>query len=32
MSIPIAAQRCPECTAQIVPGSQQPQPVSVSRV
>jgi hypothetical protein len=28
MSIPIAAQRCPECTAQIAPGTQQPQPVS----
>jgi hypothetical protein len=29
MSIPIAAHRCPECTAQIAPGTQQPQPVSL---
>ena len=28
MSIPIVAQRCPEYTAQITPGTQQPQPVS----
>jgi large conductance mechanosensitive channel len=27
MSIPIAAQRCPQCTAQITPGTHQPQPV-----
>ena len=27
MSIPIAARRCPECTAQIMPASEQPQPV-----
>lgn len=28
MSIPIAAQRCPGCTAVIAPGTHQPQPVS----
>lgn len=27
MSIPIAAMRCPECTGQITPGTEQPQPV-----
>jgi large conductance mechanosensitive channel len=27
MSIPVAARRCPECTAEIVPASDQPQPV-----
>ena len=27
MSIPIAAQRCPQCTAHITPGTHQPQPV-----
>ncbi len=26
MSIPIAATRCPECTAQITPGTEQPRP------
>jgi len=26
MSIPIGAARCPECTAQITPGTEQPQP------
>jgi hypothetical protein len=26
MSIPVAAARCPECTAQITPGTEQPQP------
>jgi large conductance mechanosensitive channel len=29
MSIPIAAQRCPECTAVITPGTHQPQPYTV---
>ena len=29
MSIPIAAQRCPECTAVITPGTHQPQPYPV---
>jgi len=28
MSIPIAASRCPEYTAQIVPGTRQPQPIT----
>jgi len=28
MSIPIAAQRCPECTARIVAGTERPQPVT----
>jgi len=27
MSIPIAAQRCPECTAEITPATERPQPV-----
>jgi large conductance mechanosensitive channel len=27
MSIPVAARRCPECTAQIIPATEQPQPV-----
>jgi large conductance mechanosensitive channel len=27
MSIPVAARRCPECTAQVIPATQQPQPV-----
>jgi hypothetical protein len=27
MSIPVAARRCPQCTAAIVPATQQPQPV-----
>lgn len=26
MSIPIAASRCPECTAPVTPGTEQPQP------
>jgi large conductance mechanosensitive channel len=29
ISIPIAAQRCPECTAVITPGTHQPQPYTV---
>jgi hypothetical protein len=29
MSIPIAAQRCPECTTVITPGTHQPQPYTV---
>jgi large conductance mechanosensitive channel len=28
MSIPVAARRCPECTADIVPATEQPQPVT----
>jgi len=28
MSIPVAAQRCPECTAQITPATEQPQMIS----
>jgi large conductance mechanosensitive channel len=28
MSIPVAARRCPECTAQIVPATEQPQPIT----
>ena len=31
MSIPIAATRCPECTAQITPGTEQPQPAGYLR-
>jgi hypothetical protein len=30
MSIPVAARRCPECTASIVPATEQPQPVAPS--
>jgi hypothetical protein len=28
MSIPVAARRCPECTADITPGTERPQQVS----
>jgi len=28
MSIPIAARRCPECTAKIASATEQPQPIS----
>ncbi len=27
MSIPVAARRCPQCTAEIAPAIEQPQPV-----
>ena len=27
MSIPIAARRCPQCTAEIMPATEQPQPI-----
>jgi hypothetical protein len=27
MSIPVAARRCPECTAQIIPATELSQPV-----
>jgi hypothetical protein len=27
MSIPVAARRCPECTTEIMPATERPQPV-----
>jgi large conductance mechanosensitive channel len=27
MSVPLAARRCPQCTAKIAPGTEQPRPV-----